>query len=151
MVKAWDGGRKGWSLIELITVTILIGLLALISIPAYRRTVENSWEAEAKNNLNILYMAEKIYYLDNKTYWFPGGAGGAITEEMIPTMNEKLNVDIPAPQYYDLSVEQAESAGKTASPGAKNDFRIKATRKGTSTGFEVMSNGKIKAFPEVSE
>ncbi len=122
-------------------VIVILGILAAISIPTYYSTIENSREAEAKNNLNIIYMAQKIHKLNNGTYWSPGHANTMSEETDIPNMNDKLNIDIPPPQYFELSIAVV---GDDPSASAY-DFIITARRKESDRALRITKTGRIES------
>ncbi len=59
---------RGFTLIELVVVVVVIGVLAGIAIPTYRKTVEKQRGDKAKLILQTIYTAEKLYKLDYNTY-----------------------------------------------------------------------------------
>ena len=110
---------RGYTLVELLTVIIIIGVMAGLAIPNYSRTVEETRANEARVNLQVIRTGEKVYALNNanRDYWNPGttatvdgavavgvnGAGG---------INQTLNVDITT-QFYDIT---SIIAGNGATP-----------------------------------
>lgn len=67
--------RKGFTLIELMVVVIIMGILASMSIPYYTKTVETSRATDAVALGNLLASAYRMYMIDN-----PGASiSGAIT------------------------------------------------------------------------
>lgn len=62
----------GFTLIELITVVIIIAILASLAVPNYIKTVERAKDKEAIVNLKLIMAAEKIYKMGNGNYYPPG-------------------------------------------------------------------------------
>lgn len=60
--------RRGITFIELMTVVVIIGLLALFAIPRLARNKEKSIIATMQSDLRNLAGAEEAYYLNNSTY-----------------------------------------------------------------------------------
>ena len=60
--------RRGFTLIELITVIIIIAVLAAIAFPQYARVIERSQGSQAKAGLDMIRKAEAIYYTMNSSY-----------------------------------------------------------------------------------
>ncbi|MCM8780686.1 MAG: prepilin-type N-terminal cleavage/methylation domain-containing protein [Candidatus Omnitrophica bacterium] len=60
--------KKGFTLLELIVVIIIIGVLATLGFTQYTRVVEKGRTAEAKTILGQLRTAEVAYYQENGSY-----------------------------------------------------------------------------------
>jgi prepilin-type N-terminal cleavage/methylation domain-containing protein len=60
--------RKGFTLLELLIVIIIIGLLAAVGMVQYGRAVANAKNAEAKTTLAELRRAAMAYYSVNAAY-----------------------------------------------------------------------------------
>ena len=65
--------REGFTLLEALTTVIVIGILASIAIPNYRRTVERGYWQEAQDMLMTIYYGERSYFLMNNAYTNTGG------------------------------------------------------------------------------
>jgi len=57
--------KKGFTLLELLVVVIIIGILAGIALPQYKRTVVKSQASQALSILQSLQQSYKSYYLVN--------------------------------------------------------------------------------------
>ena len=60
--------EKGFSLVELMVVVIIIGLLASIAIPKFSNIVGKAKTIEAKNILGDIIKLEKTYYYYEQSY-----------------------------------------------------------------------------------
>lgn len=60
--------RKGFTLIEVLIVIIIIGILATIALPQFKRTVERARRGEALSNLAAIQTGLSIYRLEHQTY-----------------------------------------------------------------------------------
>lgn len=60
--------EKGFSLIELLIVILILGILAAVAIPNYLGTQKKAARAEAKSNLESLALALEQYYAVNNIY-----------------------------------------------------------------------------------
>ncbi len=61
-------GRKGFTLVEVLIVVIIIGILAAIGIPQFATSIEKAKGGEARAGLGHVQTAEKIYYAENEAY-----------------------------------------------------------------------------------
>lgn len=62
---------KGFTLVELLVVVLIIGVLSSIAMPMYKRAFERSRVAEARLNLKALSEAANRYYILHRSYIQP--------------------------------------------------------------------------------
>lgn len=62
-------GQKGFSLIELMIVVVIIGLLATVGVPQYQKFIAKTRQAEAKSMMSGLYTAEKAFFAEWNQYY----------------------------------------------------------------------------------
>src|SRR2546426_12581108 len=60
--------RKGFTLIELMIVVVIIGILAAIAIPKFANTKAKAYIASMKSDLRNLVTAEERYFADSVKY-----------------------------------------------------------------------------------
>ena len=60
--------KKGFTLLELLIVIIVIGILATIAIPQYLATIERGQMGKARHAMGLLAQAEKMYRTENASY-----------------------------------------------------------------------------------
>jgi len=75
--------NKGFTLVEMMVVVVIIGILVAIALPQYRRTIERSKAAQALTLLKAIEQAYKFAYLKNGTR---------------PKTFDELDVEIPWPK-----------------------------------------------------
>ena len=68
MTRAINKKQAGFTMIELIVVTVIVAILASIAIPSYQDHVERSKVAEAIANLSSGRVKLEQWYLDSRTY-----------------------------------------------------------------------------------
>lgn len=81
-------GKKGFTLIELIVVVIVIGILATIAIPQYLKATEKAKGGKARNAMGLIAQAEKLYRADSDTYIASGTGSFAGDFEDYVELNE---------------------------------------------------------------
>ena len=62
------GRRRGFSLIELMLVLLLIGVLVAVALPFYKGYKERTRVAQAINDITAISMAATNYWIDNRAY-----------------------------------------------------------------------------------
>ena len=60
--------RPGFTLVELLTVMVFMGVLAGIGVPRIRNMKERSYQATLRTDLGTLRTAQEAYYAENLTY-----------------------------------------------------------------------------------
>lgn len=98
--------KKGFSLVELMVVILIIGVLAAIAVPQYTRTIEQGRRAEGVVNLDNIRKSELRYHQLYGTY---------------TTDSSALDIDWPAPHYFSYVVNLADAS----------QFTCRATRTDT--------------------
>ena len=82
--------QKGFTLTELLTVTVIIGILSLIAIPKFMGVVSKSKVTEFKPLLKQVYTLEQAYFDEFGRYTQDANA---------------LNFELPKSQYFDYSIK----------------------------------------------
>ena len=78
--------QNGFTLIEVLVVTVIIGMLAAIAIPKFSKIKEKAYMAAMKSDLRNLITVQEEYFANNSTYTtdkvalnFTESAGGTVT------------------------------------------------------------------------
>jgi type IV pilus assembly protein PilA len=114
--------RKGFTLVELAVVIVIIGVLAAFGVPQFLKSVERSKAAEAFNYLSAVRSAQERYLAKNGVYWGGtiSGTNGAMTSAV--TGAETLDINQTVPKYFtgpagtagdDLVITAAAGSGGT--------------------------------------
>ncbi len=84
--------KNGFSMMEIMVTTIIISILATLSIAYYTSAKENVADREAASNLKNIQVAEKSYFLDHGAY-HPEAAGTSDSD--IGNINVNLKLSLP--------------------------------------------------------
>jgi prepilin-type N-terminal cleavage/methylation domain-containing protein len=109
--------KKGFTLIELMIVVVIIGILAALAIPRFMRASTKSKQSEAKQVLKQIYVMERAYRQEKDVYWIGGPASAAA-----PNGFATIGVEImPNARYTYTLVGGADSFDATATSGILDD------------------------------
>jgi prepilin-type N-terminal cleavage/methylation domain-containing protein len=109
--------NKGFSLVELIIVLTIIGILAMIAVPAYIGQQTRAARTEAYKNLEALRLLEEQFFAENATYASSRGACAPDNDNITA-----IQIDLPGFQpgtelNYSYCIEQdIDINGNTQSP-----------------------------------
>ncbi len=102
-------GRKGFTLLELLIVIVIVGILASVAITNYPRMVRKAKVAEADGVLGAMRGAEMRYFAENYAY---------------TATSTNLDITIPTSVYFNYT--------------AAANGTVTATGKGTMAGVKVI-------------
>jgi len=110
-----DRSKRGFTLVELAVVVVIIGVLAAFAVPRFLSSVERSKAAEAFNYLSSVQAAQERYHARQGTY------AAAITD---------LDIKMSTPKYFTAGVIGPGSTGDL-----EDSWTLTLTRQGASAGY----------------
>ena len=108
-------GRKGFTLVELAVVIIIIGVLAAFAVPRFLDSVERSKAAEAFNYQSSVRAAQERYQVRQGTY----------CDDI-----SKLDIQMPDPKYFTVGTPAAGGTGSL-----EDSWTLTLTRTGAAGGY----------------
>ncbi|HEX3870278.1 MAG TPA: prepilin-type N-terminal cleavage/methylation domain-containing protein [Pirellulales bacterium] len=94
--------RRGLSLLELVIVTVIIGVLASIAVPSFHRALEQTRTDIAAANLRAIWSAQRLYWLDNRAY-----APDLATLQSL----DLVDASVSNQQFFTYEIEAASASG----------------------------------------
>ena len=82
MFTKFHNRQRGFTLIELMIVVVIIGILAALAVPRFMRATTKSKQSEGKQILKQIYTMERTYRQENNTY-FAGTASAAAPNGLV--------------------------------------------------------------------
>ncbi len=91
-------GNRGFSLVELLIVLVILGIIAGLAIPRYMASTVKAKQAEAKGLLHQIYLLERSHFQSYDQYWIP--QSGTVANKDNPFGFDTLGVEImPSARY----------------------------------------------------
>jgi len=105
--------NKAVTLLEIMVTIIIIGIMAGLAMPLFPRAMENTRAKEAVAGLQQIRTGERIYRVEENTYWGPS-VGSGISE--IQNINDALrvNLDIRPNRSWDYDIAVVGTTSFTA-------------------------------------
>ncbi len=105
--------RKGFTLVELAVVIVIIGVLAAFGVPRFLKSVERSKASEAFAYLSAVRSSQERYLAQYGQY---------------STDISKLDIQYPSPAYFAIGTVAGNS-------DIQNSWKLTLTRTGASAGY----------------
>ena len=134
--------RKGFTLIELMVVVLIIGILSSIALPQYQKAIKKTRATEAITVGKAILEAEQVYFLENQEY----------------TSNlNQLRIRIPELKNFETPTFTAGDPATLAITGKDNmadinfTFRINRDENGNVFYDVICSNPKFLPCPPTEQ
>jgi len=93
--------KKGFTLLELLVVVLIIGVLAAIALPQYQKAVEKSKSVQGISLVKMFWQASETYYLTN-------GAFPNSIDKLDITLSQTQIAEFVCPNSIDQSCNKKE-------------------------------------------
>ena len=113
------GNTRGFSLLELLIVLVIIGILAGLAIPRYMSSTTRAKQTEAKEHLYQIYLMERSFFEANDRYWIP--ESGLVASKDNPFAFDSLGVEIMKSSRYTYSISGDENGFIATATAARLD------------------------------
>ena len=134
--------RMGFTLIELVVVLTVMAVLTSFSVPSFRRTMEQSKADQASANLQALWSAQQLYWLEQRTYT------NSLTALRDLKLIDPMLLDATGDYLYSIvSANDDGFSGRATRRGTKQwTGTLTIDQSGTVTG-SLKSTGKYTIIP----
>jgi type IV pilus assembly protein PilA len=103
MLSKFHKNSKGFTLIELMIVVVIIGILAALAIPRFMRSTTKAKMSEARQLLKQIYTMQRAYRQENDTYTCNGLTASSTAQNTF----SPIGVEVGASARYSYAMTAA--------------------------------------------
>lgn len=138
-MKKKEEKMKGFTLIELVVVMVIIGILTIVAVPIYRGYTRRAMAVEGGALVGGIAITEKIYLVEFGEYH-------AIDDET--NFDTTIDVDARANSYFRNYT--VTTNGENINDGGNPEFTAVTNGEGNATGITVRFNQVWNEIPDIS-
>lgn len=105
--------ERGFTLVELMVVVVVISLLAMVAVPSYNKSIAKARRGDAQASLSNLSSAMERFFTENGTYVGAAGSAGTPTATGAPWIHPSQSPVDGDIKFYDLTIEAASAGAYT--------------------------------------
>ena len=123
---------KGFTLVELVIVIVIVGILSIVAVPIYRGYTRKAMASEGKSLLGTIQTSQKVYFAEFASYL------GVTTVTNIHTL---LDVDARSNKYFTNFRISVGGSGNSAA------YTAVTTGSGGASGINLTLIGRSQCVP----
>ena len=129
---------KGFTLVELVIVIVIVGILSIVAVPIYRGYTRKAMASEGKALLGTIQTSERVIFAETAQFLQRAIANTGIDTE--------LDVDARANKYF-----KTFSVSANANAGTQAAFTAVAHGSGNATGINLTMTVGSQSEPKFSD
>lgn len=127
--------KKGFTLVELVIVIVIVGILSVVAVPIYKGYTKRAMATEAEGTLGAINTAQKVYYAEHSCFLATVGEVSS---------NGTLDINLSSNKYFTAFQVNTNSTGFTATTsGTSGASGISVTLTGSDTGGATITRNGI--------
>jgi type IV pilus assembly protein PilE len=112
-MKTLNYTSKGFTLIELMVVVVIVSLLAMVAVPSYNTSIAKARRADAQSSLSNFANTMERYFTENGTYLGAAGTEGTPADTGSPRIFPAATPVDGETKFYNLTIAAASAGSYT--------------------------------------
>ena len=126
---------KGFTLVELVIVIVIVGILSIVAVPLYRGYTRKAMATEGKSLLGSIQTSEKVYFTEYAAF-----KGTTLT-----AFDSSLDVDARSNKYFTSFAITAAGSGSGAT------FKAITSGNGGASGISLTIDASSRGVPTFTD